>query len=355
MSEKDDRKNVSTDTEENLPVTQISNFAAKLGEDTHGEYVVYVYRKEIDEKDGTERKNLVHKYKSEEPDPFDIAQRFKGGRYSIAFVWYIKGEQKTKTFTLDVDPIVFPPLQKQNTTIMPYANDPNLSDQMKMNLVFITSVTEVLKSAYAGGGNHQVLQQDPLAAFEGMLTTMENSYKKAMAIQSTIYERVFARGLEERFGLTPDGGAAMPVEETGEIGKYGGIIRDIVGGLKDVVEMFGMVPPKVAEKVKKDARFQELLKDRKAIETIGAALRKEFGDDKAKGYMRQFGVEMVIKKPARIARTPDIPGTNGKNVPGSVKPARIEQTAPGATSTPSQGKQGTAGKGKGKEEKVKTG
>ena len=344
MSEKDDRKNVSTDTEENLPVTQISNFAAKLGEDTHGDYVVYIYRKETDEKDGTERKNLVHKYKSEEPDPFDIAQRFKGGRYSIAFVWYVKGDQKTKTFTLDVDPIVFPPLQKQNTTTLPYVNDPSLSDQMKMNLVFITSVTEVLKSAYAsGGGNHQVMQQDPLAAFEGMLTTMENSYKKAMSIQSTIYERVFARGLEERFGLTTDGGPAMPTEDAGEIGKYGGIIRDIVGGLKDVVEMFGMVPPKVIEKVKKDAKFQELLKDRKAVEVIGAALRKEFGDSKAIGYMRQFGVDMVIKKPARIAKTPDIPGTDGKTVPGSVKAAKIEQPV------------GTTAQGKGKGEKMKTG
>jgi hypothetical protein len=338
--------------DEKTEEVKISNFAAKLGEETGGKYQVYVYRVLKDEESGRTKKPFVIKYTGQEPDPAEIAERFRGGQYLLQFIWTEKdGEQGSKGFTLDIDGDIFPPLPKQTPGLIQYGGNQNLSENMTLQLAFLNSVSEVLKAAYSsGGGNQKIVQQDPLDAFGGMLTMMETTFKKAMTMQSTIYERVFMKGLEDKYGLAPDGGA-LPVdggEGSGLVGQYAPLIREVVDGLKTVVGLFGTVPPDVVKRVKKEPRFQELLKNKEALIVIGAALRKQFGDEEAIKHMRAFGVEMVFKKPLQIAKTPDIGGGGSNSAPGS------GQRAPGAGSAPGQGSAGKVipgafrGQGKGK-------
>lgn len=341
---------------DDFEIVKISNFAAKLGEETGGKYQVYVYRVVKDEDSGRYKKSFVHKYINTEPDPAEIAQRFRGGQYLLQFIWYKDGEQQSHGETMDVDGDIFPPLPKEDNALIKYSGNSNLSENMQLQLAFISSVSEVLKAAYASGGNQKIVQQDPLDAFGGMLAMMETTFKKAMTMQSTIYERVFMKGLEDKYGLA-DGGA-VPVdggEGSGLVGQYAPLIREIVDGLKTVVGLFGTVPPDVVQRVKKEPRFQELLKNKDALVVIGAALRKQFGDEEARKHMRAFGVEMVFKKPQsglQIARTPEIGGGGSKNAPGS------GQRAPGQGSGPGQGSPGKIipgafkGQGKGKGVKV---
>jgi hypothetical protein len=327
-----------SEADEKTQEIKISNFAAKLGEETGGKYQVYIYRIIKDDDSGRTKKPFVTKYIGQEPDPAEIAERFRGGQYLLQFIWYEKagGEQHSKGFTLDIDNDVFPPLPKQNPALG-YTGNPNLSENMQLQLAFLSSVSEVLKAAYSSGGNQKIVQQDPMDAFGGMLSMIQGTFQKAMAMQSTIYERVYMKGLEDKFGLSPDG--SVPVdggEGSGVVGQYAPLIREIVDGLKTVVGLFGTVPPDIVKKVKKDARFSELLKDKDALIVIGAALRKQFGDDKAREYMRKFGVEMVFKKPLQIVKTPPIGGADTKNAPGSGQRATNQGSGPGQGSAAHQ-------------------
>lgn len=339
MAKENDVERVSViDKDAETTEQQIANFAAKLGEQTGGKFQVYIYRLEKDEESGKLKKPFVKKYIGIEPDPSEIAERFRGGSYLCQFIWYVKGEQKSKGWTIDVDEDAFPPLPKDKSLI-PYQVNPNLSETMQLQLATITAITEVMKAGYAAGNNgsgRNVEVRDPLEQFSGLMETMEASYGRAMQIQSKVMERVYTRSLENRFGLSPDGagdpGAAA--EEPGMIGQYGGMIKEIIGGLKYVVGLFGEVPSKVVEKVKKDERFRELLKDPKALTVIGSALRREFGDSQAAAYMEKFGVRMV-KRP-QIARTPEIPGLRpagqGRESPRQAAPAApAAQAAAGAS------------------------
>lgn len=247
------------DADEKTQEIKISNFAAKLGEETGGKYQVYIYRVIKDDESGRTKKPFVTKCLGVEPDPAEIAERFRGGQYLLQFIWYEKdGEQRSKGFTLDIDNDVFPPLPKQNPALVQYGGNQNLSENMTLQLAFLNSVSEVLKAAYSsGGGNQKIIQQDPLDAFGGMLTMMETTFKKAMTMQSTIYERVFVKSLEDKYGLGADG-AALPVdggEGSGLVGQYAPLIREVVDGLKTVVGLFGTVPPDVVKRVKNEAPF----------------------------------------------------------------------------------------------------
>lgn len=338
---------------DSVELEKISNFAAKLGEETGGKYQAYVYRVVRDEESGRYKKSFVYKYINQEPDPAEIANRFRGGQYLIQFIWYKDGEQNSHGETMDVDPDAFPALPKQNPALVQYQGNSNLSENMQLQLAFISSTAEILKAAYSNGGgaNQKITQQDPMEAFGGMLAMMETTFKKAMTMQSTIYERVFMKGLEDKYGIGADG-APVPAdggENTGIVGQYAPLIREVVDGLKTVVGLFGTVPPDVVKKVKKEPRFQELLKNKDALVVIGAALRKQFGDVKAVEYMRAFGVEMVFKKPLQIANTPDIGGAAPGTQPGGGKPATNQGAAPGQGSAARTQPGPSRGKGKGKE------
>jgi len=313
--ETDDGDDSVSSTEEKLVESQISNFAAKLGEETGGKYQVYIYRIVKDEESGRRKKPFLKKYVGVEPDPSEIAERYRGGTYLVQFIWYVGKVQKHKAYTLDIDEDAFPPLPKQSGSVVPYVGAPGMSEPMQLQLTFIHEIAEVMKAAYSQNGAAAIAPRDPLESMSGIMTTMEESYSRAMGIQSKIMERVFTRNMERTYGLGPEGGdtteTAREEEDTaGIVGKYGTIVKEVVDGLKYVFSLFGAVPPKMIEKVKKDERFKELLKDPKALLVIGKALRAEFGDEKASETMRSFGVQMVIKKAGTVVRTPDIPGTN---------------------------------------------
>lgn len=308
-TEREDGSVVST--EEKLVEVQISNFAAKLGEETGNDYLVYIYRLVKDEESGKTKKPFLKKYIGVEPDPSEIAEKFRGGTYLVQFIWYIKKEQKHKAYTLDIDEKAFPPLPEKTNAISPYFGTPGLSEQTQLQLAFFHEIADVMKSAYSGNGAGAVVkQEDPLEMFDSLMQTMESSYSRAMIMQQKIMERVLSRKMETMYGLGPDGEAvdAGAEEESGIVGKYAPVVKEIVDGLKYVFSFFGAVPPKMVEKVKNDGRFKELLKDPKALLVIGKALRQEFGDAKAAEIMRSFGVHMVIKKTGTVIKTPDIGG-----------------------------------------------
>jgi len=344
-------REAALDVEAKTTEQQIANFAAKLGEETGGKYQVYIYRIEKDEETGKQKKPFVKKYVGIEPDPAEIAERFRGGSYLCQFIWYVKGEQKSRGWVIDIDPEAFPPLPKDRSLVSLPVNS-NLSETMQLQLATISAITEVMKAAYSqgnnGAGRGAAPAQDPLDMFSGMMATMENSYRKAMQIQSTVLERVYMRSLESQYGIQ-EGGAAPAAEEPGMIGQYGGIIKEIIDGLKYVVGLFGgNIPPQVVEKVKRDERFKEFLKDEKFLVVIGSALRREFGDKKAAEYMEKFGVKMIVKRPA-IAATPEIPGlkspAGGRGGPAQAAPAA--QAAPGG-SRPGSGPRRAVGGEKGR-------
>jgi hypothetical protein len=315
--------------------SKISNFAAKLGQDVGDNYQVYIYRIVKDEESGRTKTPFVKKYIGIEPDPQEIAEKFRFGTYRVQFIWYLGKKQQSKAYTLDIDEAAFPALPKQSTAIVPYAGNPNLSEAMQLQAMTISAITDVMKSAYASGNNspgRAVVQQDPLEMFSGLMETMEGSFARAMAIQSSIMERVFTRNMEDKYGLgaetTQPAQPGESAEETGLIGKYAPIVREIVEGIKTVMGFFGgEVPQKVVDKVKSNDRFKALLADPKSLLVVGSALRKEFGDQKAQEIMNSFGVRMVIKDRSEVHRTPDMPGIHS----GS---PRASATTPGSAAAP---------------------
>ena len=328
--EKDEGDGSVPSTEESLTEVKISNFAAKLGEETGGNYTVYIYRKKKDEETGNSKRPFIKKYVGIEPDPAEIAEKYRGGTYYIQFIWHEKKAQRSKGFTLDVDEDAFPPLPKQagNALSSPYIGAPGLSEQVQLQLAFFHEIAEVMKSAYSANNAHAGQVQDPLAAFSGLMDTMEDSYSRAMAVQSKIMERVLTRNMEKMFQLGPEGGApdTGAEEDAGLVGKYAPVVKEVVDGLKYIFSMFGAVPPKVVENVKKDERFKEVLKDPKALIVIGKALRQEFGDAKAAEIMKSFGVQMVFKKAGTVVKTPDFAGVPSNGGARSPVPAGSPQT-----------------------------
>jgi hypothetical protein len=333
MATKSNEEDSQVDEKEISIPAQIQAFAAKLGDEVGNQFTCYVYRVTRDEETGRIKKPFVKKYVGIEPDPLEIAEKFRGGTYAIQFIWKSKSKADTgnKSFTLDVDSDAFPAIPKNDKSIMPYAAS-GMSENMQLQLTTIQAISEVMKTAYSSGNainQKGVVQSDPLEMFTGLMETMEGSFARAMAIQSKIMERVFTRNMERQYGLGEEiipGPVPGAGEDVGIVGKYAPVVREIVDGIKTVVGFFGTVPPDVVKKVKSNERFQGLLKDQKALVVIGQALRQEFGDQKAADLMHTFGVRMVIKdqKPERIAQTPSpasIQGQGQGQVGGRVVPA----------------------------------
>jgi hypothetical protein len=333
------------DDESSVPAL-IQAFASKLGEETHNQFTCYIYRIVTDPETGRRKKPFVKKYVGIEPDPAEIAERHRAGTYLVQFIWYVKGKQQSKAYSLDVDDEAFPPLPKTPAgALVPY--NPGMSENMTLQLSMMHEISEIMKAAYSnngGGSMRGTVQQDPLDMFSGLMETMEGSFSRAMAIQSKIMERVFTKNMEKVYGLNGEeiAGGSAPVgtmEETGIIGKYAPIVREVVDGIKTVIGFFGDVPPDVIKKVQSDGRFKELMKDQKALIVIGQALRREFGDQKAAEIMNSFGVRMIIKPTPEIARTPEI---GGKRVQGTAGRAGT----PGKVSSGPSGKAAAKGQGK---------
>jgi hypothetical protein len=317
--ENEDSSASTVTTEEKTTEAQISNFATKLGEETGNKYVAYVYRLVKDEDSGRTKKPFIKKYIGVEPDPADIAEKFRGGSYLVQFIWYIGKAQKSKAFTVDVDAEAFPPLPKQSNSLIPFPGSPNMSETMQMQLATINAITEVMKSAYSSGNNGNgrgFVQQEPVEAFSNLMETMESTFSRAMAIQSKVMERVYLKNMESKFGLASEEQGAGPQQETDDsslISKYAPIINDVVEGIKTIFGLFGTIPENVVKKVQADNRFKAVLKDQRALIVIGQALRREFGDDKATAIMKTFGVQLVVRPSPDVVKTPDIPGvTSGK-------------------------------------------
>ena len=351
--QKDDTENAATDEiETETTEAKISNFAAKLGEETGNDYQVYIYRMVRDEESGRQSKPFIKKYIGVEPDPAEIAEKFRGGKYLVQFIWYVKKVQKSKAYTVEIDAEAFPPLPKQSNMITALSGNSNLSEAMQMQLATMATVADVMKSAYASGNNgpgRNVVQSDPLEMFSGLMETMESTFTRSMAIQQQIMERVFQRNMEKNYGLLTDETAPAPVEsgelDQGLIARYAPIVREIVDGIKTVMSLFGEMPKKVIDKVKSNDRFQALLRDPKALTVVGSALRKEFGDDKAASIMNSFGVRMVFKQSQQVHKTPDIPGTGAAGGPG------ISGTVAHGDQSASAQKPGTAAPVSGKKQK----
>lgn len=329
-----DEKQVVTDSEIPMPA-QIQAFAAKLGEEVGQKFTCYIYRVVRDEETGKVKRPFVKKYEGIEPDPSEIAERFRCGTYAVQFIWRIKGQQHNKAYTLEVDQEAFPVLPKGDKSLMPYQgmSAGSMSESMQLQLATIHEISDVMKTAYSSGNGQNIRspgQSDPMDMFTGLMETMESSFARAMSIQSKIMERVFTRNMERQYGLAEEVAPAQQAitqEDSGIVGKYAPVVREVVDGIKTVIGFFGEnVPADIVKKVKQEPRFRELLKDQKALVVIGQALRKEFGDKRASDLMTTFGVRMVIKdqKPQEIAQTP---------IPASIKArgANIKEKATEAT------------------------
>jgi hypothetical protein len=311
---------IKNETEEDKPEdkdlsipAQIASFASKLGDEVGTKFRCYVYRVVKDPESGRTKRPFVKKYDGVEPDPCEIAEQFRAGTYSMQFVWKPRSKSDTgnKAFTLDVDENAFPPISK-NTAITPYGNTGgNMSEAMTIQLTMMHEISEVMKSAYQSGGNNLSRvgpNNDPMEMFTGLFEQMESGFTRAMAIQTKIMERVMQKKMENSYGLTDEVSPAPQLAGGDEtiIGKYAPIVNEIVSGIKTVIGFFGEnVPANVVKKVKENERFQDLLKDQKALVVIGQALRREFGDEKAQNLMNTFGVRMVIQRPpSAVSQTP---------------------------------------------------
>ena len=314
MKEQDESPQ-AVDVSEKITEVQISEFAAKLGEEIGNNYTVYIYRIVKDDLTGKTKHPFVLKLAGQEPDPLEIAERYRAGSYKIQFIWKdAKKRQQSKSYTLDIDADAFPPLVKNPAGIV-QANS-NLSEPMQVQLMMIQSISEVLKAAYASNGNGKRDTVDPMDQFSGMMETMETAYSRAMQLQQKVMERVITRNMESKFGLLPEDtissgeGVAAAVEEPG-IAKYAPLVRECVDGLRGLVSMFGdNVPKPIVQRVRDNGRFKTLLEDKRALIVIGQALRREFGDDRAARLMDAFGVKMVHRSsldPKNSIMTPPIP------------------------------------------------
>jgi hypothetical protein len=308
---------------------KISAFAMKLGEDTENNYTCYVYRVIKDEETGKQRKPYVTKYVGIEPDQADIAERFRGGFYYLHFVWRENKEQRTKSFNLEIDSDVFPPLPKSNPLLPMLSNNSNMSESMQLQLATISAITEVMKSAYSTTGSGRPLPAaDPMEQFAGMMEAMETGYTRAMAIQQQVMERVMIRNMENKFGIADATPSALEQDTPapGLVEQYAPLVKEIIDGIKSITAFFGdKVPTNVVKQVKTDDRFKTLLKDKQALVCIGQALRKEFGTPKASQLMETFGVRMVERpKPGETVKTPDIP---------AVSALKIDQVTPVSPAT----------------------
>jgi hypothetical protein len=303
---------VSAVSNEDTVPAQIQAFSEKLGEETGNKFTCYIYRIIRDEDSGRLKKPLVQKYHGVEPDPFEIATKHRGGTYLIQFIWRVKGQQRNKSYTLDVDEEAFPPLPKNGSgenAVVPYDNQTGVPDSMRLQLAMMHEISEVMKAAYTGGGR----VTDPMEQFSGLMATMENAFTNAMTMQQKIMERVMKRNMEQKFGLSDDVTAESSAMAGGNeidqsmVSRYAPIVKEIVDGLKTVVGFFGSsIPPSVVKEVKSDERFKDILKDKDALVCIGSALRRQFGDERAAKLMNTFGVRMVITPNPQISKTPDI-------------------------------------------------
>jgi hypothetical protein len=349
MAEKDlhdpEKENLETVCVE----AEVSNFAVKLGEEVGKKYTVYVYKMIKDEEEGV-RKSFQKKYIGIEPDPAEIAEKYRGGKYLLQFIWYIKGSQKSRSFVLYVDNDVFPPIPKNNT-LMPfqYPGGSSLSETMQLQLATMSMITEVMKSAYSAGNNRQEnVRADPFDTMESSMELMENSFKRAMQINNTVMERLLTRKMETQFGLGNDGGNGAPEEDQPAlVAKYTPLIREVVDGVKTLFSLFGEIPKQAIQKVKENDKFKMLLNDPKALVVVGSALRKEFGDAKAGKVMESFGVKMVPRPRQPVSQTPEM---------GSFTDVKPSQSADPVLSVSGQGVAAPAAvKGPGKGKKTKSG
>jgi hypothetical protein len=343
MAEKGSEENTVEEESGGSIPAQIQSFASKLGDEVGNHFTCYVYRVVKDEETGKYKRPFVKRFVGVEPDPLEIAEKFRGGTYAFQFVWKSKSkaDKGNKSFTLDVDHEAFPALPKEDRSHLPF-NHSGISESAQLQLASMQIIADVMKSAYSAGGpmvnGRGVAQADPLDAFSAIMETMENSYSRAMAMQQKIMERVLTRKMEKDFGLAEEVPLDPDRADAGEsvlIGKYTPIIREVVEGLKMVMGLFGTVPPEMVKKVQSDERFKGLLKDQKALVVIGQALRREFGDQRAGELMNTFGVRMVVKDPARIAQTPAIASVNTGRVPSCPDgPQAMKQDLPAGPAAP---------------------
>jgi hypothetical protein len=315
MSKEQELDEQERDLSVNDPVeSQISNFAVKIGQETGNKFFVYIYRMVKNEETGRMDRPFLRRYNGVEPDPQEIAEKFRGGKYLVTFTWKYGKQQKSKSYTLDIDADAFPPIPKEisgNTSLISLAGNSGMSDAMKLQVIMMQTIGEVMKEAYKNNSSQNVqLASDPVEQFTGMLQSMEHNYSSLMAVQSKMFERVLSKNMEIKYGLEPDNGGVSGETATdqGILGQYGPLIKEIVGGLKAIFSVFGdKVPKEVINKVQSDDRFKELRSNPKALLAVGQTLRKEFGDAKAIDIMKSFGVVLKIK-PAETTTTPDIPG-----------------------------------------------
>ena len=345
-----DEKQVVTNDEISMPA-QIQAFAAKLGEEVGQKFTCYIYRVVRDEETGKVKRPFVKKYEGIEPDPSEIAERFRCGTYAVQFIWRIKGQQHNKAYTLEVDAEAFPALPKNDKSLMPYQGmTGTMSESMQLQLATIHEISDVMKTAYSSGNGQNIRspgQSDPMDMFTGLMETMESSFARAMSIQSKIMERVFTRNMERQYGLAEEVTPQQQIsqEDSGIVGKYAPMVREVVDGIKTVIGFFGEnVPADIVKKVKQEPRFKELVKDQKALVVIGQALRKEFGDKRASDLMTTFGVRMVIKdqKPQEIAQTPVPASIKARSAVIKEKPGEVPANNRQALNTKEIGKKGSS-------------
>jgi hypothetical protein len=308
-NEQNDVDNVDIDID--TVEAKIVAFSAKIGQETENKYTVYVYRMIKNEETGRTDRPFVAKFVGVEPDPYQIAEKYRGGKYLITFMWKKGKESKNKSFIFDVDMDTFPPIPKQGSSSMlpVISGNANLSENMQISLVMMQTIGEVMKEAYRSGSQNVGPVQrnaDPVDNFSSILDTIEGGYMRAMSIQSKLMERVFTRSMEQKFGLPPESPA--PEQDMGDsagaVAQYMPIVKEVVDGLKTVFSFFGeKVPKKVVQQVRSNERFQALISDPDALRVVGQALRNEFGNDRAQSIMNSFGVKMIVR-PKQIPHQP---------------------------------------------------
>jgi hypothetical protein len=285
----------------------ISAFASKLGEEVGEKFSCYLYREYKDDS-GRAKKTFLFKFPGIEPDPMEIAEKYRGGKYHFQFIWKEGKAQRSKGFTLEIDAQAFPPIDKNALAFPLAATSPNMSESMQLQLAMVQGITRAMEAGFAQGSNRvqSPAAVDPTEMFSSMLENMMDSFQRVNKIQQSVMERVVQRNMESTYGLEDQRqlSGSPSQEEGGLIEKYAPIVKEIIDGIKSITSLFGeKVPKTVVAQVRSNDRFHQVLRDPRAIMVIGSALRREFGDEKTNQYLKTFGIRMEN----RPGITPNIP------------------------------------------------
>ena len=292
------------------------------------DFDVYVYRVRTD----TNKKKhnpFLHKYENHIPDELEIAEKFRGGVYKLQAIWYDKKDQKSESWSYEIDEVAFPAVPVSPFPV-PVASG-STSGDMTQNLMFM--IADIVKTAYTSRPvESNEPQKDPLEMFGEVSNKMQEMYGRMIDIQTAVMERSFQNKLEKSFGLIGEqSGNEQQIDDEQEKGLMESgvleIVKQVVEGAKMIMPILGLPGTKpVVESIKNNPMFSkyvELAKNPVVVAEVAGALRREYGDKKAALLLKSFGINMVSRPGVRapVAAAPArVPAGKSQSRPGTKKP-----------------------------------